>query len=295
MRGLTRACLAEGGEFAREADGRFSVWRRREFPLSDALQAVELHRAVMDGATAAGRVYKRGERTQVTVCRLDTGRSVCVKAYLRERLIERLKDLLRVRRRARKAWIAHQGLRVRGIPAAGALALLEAHGVLPGVADYLIAEAVAEEGTLTEVSGRDMPERPSRPVLNPGPEMRREIALAVGDLFRSLADQRVRHADMKGTNMLVGRASGGVRLWLVDLDRVEFDRAWAREDWERLLAMCDASLGSGASMSARMRCLRRCGRGLWSPQERMSIARSVRDRAAPVRARWDARQPPSTP
>ena len=181
-----------------------------------------------------------------------------IKAYLRRTPAERIKDLLRPRRRARHTWIAHRGFNVRDVPAPPAAALLEARNPLSGRPDYLIVEGnVADDLRELSIIGQsDCRARRQKPL---APAERRQLSRAVGDLFRQLARQHIRHRDMKPSNILARPTeSGEYRLELIDLDRASFEVEWKRKHWIKHLAQCNAGLGEQISLLDRMRCLRRC-------------------------------------
>jgi len=160
------------------------------------------------------------------------------------------------------------------LPAPAGLALLEAEGKLSGRPDYLITEAVNVEGDLQQIT-HSQRAGAAAPLPLPTEAERRRLALAVADLFRLLAARRVRHPDMKPSNVLVARTAAGMRLWLVDLSRVRFGADWRRRHWVHYLAQCNSGLGPQVTSLDRMRCLRRCGQGRWTPQERLQVARLV--------------------
>jgi hypothetical protein len=188
VRDLTRkrtgACLVDRQEFAHDRVAGFNVWRRRDFPLEAALAAVRCHQETMQGR-GTGELRKRGNRTQVTLCPARPDETVCVKAFLRPRVADRIKDVFRPTSRAKAAWIAHRGMNVRGVPAAQGLALLESTSKLAGQPDYLIVKALPVEGRLEEVA-------PQLPLAGSD---RRELARQVAGLFCLLADNEVRHPD----------------------------------------------------------------------------------------------------
>ncbi len=277
----TRRCLKESSLFTIEETERFTVHRRRDFPRQAALAAVALHRKAMQGQTDGVEVFRQGRRTEVTVCpsesvpprtlnqpappdRVRPGR-VCVKAFRRQTLRERLKDALRPRSRARVAWVAARGLHVRGIPAAQPMALLESRHKLAGEPDYLITEAIKNEGTLVEFL---MNRRPT-------PTERRRLSRAVARLLVEMADEGVYHPDTKASNILVRRDGSEFRLWLVDLDRARFDTRIGRRRWVKCLARINAALPPGVPVLDRMRCLRECSRGRWSAADSLEVARQV--------------------
>ncbi len=298
LRSRTKRCLKESSLFTREKTSGFVVHRRRDFPLGAALSAVELHRQslrlyALGGDTGEVEVCRAGRRTEVTLCPSESvpprtlnrpaapqdvlPGAVCVKAYRREKLGARLKDCLRLRSRARGAWVAARGFHVRGLPAARPLALLESRRKLRGEPDYLISRALPAEGELLEFLR----------VRQPDARERRRLARAVADLLNLMDRREVYHPDTKPSNILVSRQGGGLQLYLVDLERVRFGRPLSRREWVKCLARINAQLPESVSLLDRLRCLRLCGRGRWTPRQRLRVARrvhelSVRRRGGPT-------------
>ncbi len=290
IRSRTKRCLIESTVFARERTRDFVLHRRRDFPLEAALEAVGRHEAAMAGNTEDVTVHRQVRRTQLSICPcpavppLDAGRPapadrvgpglVCVKAYRRASLLERLKDLLRVRSRARTAWVAAHGFAVRGIPAARPLALLESRRKMAGAPDYLITEALETDGALDDVTKRGM-----------SVEDKKRLGIAVAELLRLLEAQRVYHPDTKPNNVLVRRTADGFRLWLVDLDRASFDARPTRDRTVKVLARLNAGLSREVTALDRMRCLR----AYWGdrdPRDRRRMARQVHELSLTRRPKW---------
>ncbi len=286
MRSRTRRCLIESSRFTRDRAGGFGVWRRRDFPLQAALATVESHETALRSPRHKGLVRKEAARTQISHLPDSPQGALYVKAFLRRSIGERIKDLLRWKGRARAAWIAHRGFGVRGLPIPAGLALLEAHGKLAGRPDYLITEAIEADGDLRLMTCSGGPGEPIPCCALAAGAEHRALAAAVADLFRLLADREVLHSDMKPSNILVRRASGGFRLWLVDLDRARFGVRWRRRHWVHHLAQCNAGLPATVTVLDRMRCLRRCGQARWRPEERLRIARAVLKKSLSRNPQW---------
>ncbi len=292
MRSRTRRCLVESSLFTSgRADG-FVVHRRRDFSTVDALEAVGRHRAAMTGKGSGAEVMRDGHRTQVTIVHAERvppftsdqprpseeaePSTVCAKAFLRRTFPERIKDALRPRSRARSAWIAARGFDVRELPAARPLALLESRSKLCGRADYLLTEALPDEGDLYEyLRSHDISQND-----------RTKLGRAVADLLNRMAAEEVYHPDTKPTNVLVQREEDGYRLWLVDLDRIRFGRSWSRRDWVKALARLNAGVPACITLLDRLRCLRRCTGTGWTSGERLRAAREVYRLSLSRRAVW---------
>jgi hypothetical protein len=277
----TRRCMVRSSLFTIDGADSFVIHRRRDFPVQAAMRAIRLHGAAIAGDESAGEVLRRGTRTEVTICRSEAvppfggGRparpeqvkpgQVCAKSFRRVSLWEKLKDALRPRSRARAAWIASHGCSVRGVPAARPLALLEARWKWSGQPDYLIMEALENDGTLGELASR-----------GPSESQRRALAKAVAELLNVMACAEVYHPDSKPNNLLIKETDppyGGFSLWLVDLDRMRFDVPMTRRRWVKCLARLNSGLPAQITLLDRIRCLRECGR--WTAHERHRIARDV--------------------
>jgi tRNA A-37 threonylcarbamoyl transferase component Bud32 len=304
MRSRTRRCMVESTMFTRDKAGGVVIHRRRDFPLESALAAARSHAEALAGREDAGDVLHSAARSAVTLCDcpamppVEVERpappedllpgTVCVKSFRRPSLEDRLKDLLRPRSRARASWIASHGMGVRGLPVAAPLALLEARGKLAGRPDYLIAEAIENDGTLGDLSERPL-----------SPAQRGAICRAVAELLTRLADRAVYHPDTKPKNFLVKETDTGFRLWLVDPDRIRFDQPYTAALWVKVLGRVNAGLAANVTLLDRMRCLRLCSRIRWTPQgrpatggprwtsaERLAIARAAYELSLTRRPAW---------
>lgn len=295
VRSRTKRCLKESSLFTGEAWDRFRVHRRRSFPREAALEAVRRHRQRVAGGRDDVRVFRdggQGGRTELSLvecaelppceggqpARPEERRRgrVCVKAFRRDRWADRLKDVFRPRSRARAAWVAHRLFRAADLPAPAPLALLEARGRLAGRPDYLIVEAVENDG--------DLHEYVTTHELSPGE--RTALGRAVAKVLDRLGREEIYHPDTKPTNFLVREREGGYGLWLVDLDRARHGRPLSKRQWAKCLARLDAGLPGRVTLLDRMRCLRRLSKGRWSARERLRMARRVRRMSLARGPKW---------
>jgi hypothetical protein len=107
----------------------------------------------------------------------------------------------------------------------------------------------------------------------------------------------VRHADLKGSNILVREGSQGTRFVLLDLEDVDFPDKVSRRDRERALAQLNASLPNPVRRADRMRAFRAYARGGALGDRaaaRASLRRIVRESLA-KRHRWGPGLPPWRP
>ena len=123
---------------------------------------------------------------------------------------------------ARAAWLGAQGLRVRGLPGAEAVALIEMRG-----RSLFVSRALPGK-PLDRYCREDVPAlRDRRPFLD-----------ALAALVRRLHLRGVHHRDLKANNIL---ADGPTRFAFLDLEDVEFRRL-RRVDAMRALAQLNAAL-----------------------------------------------------
>ena len=278
MASRTRRCMVRSSLFTPDRAGGYRIHRRRDFPVDAALAAVRSHEAALSGQASGCEILRNGRKTQVSLCPCASvppfegtrpadasavvPGGVCVKAFRHDSFGHWLKELIRPRTRARRAWVAARGFSVRGIRAPRPLALLENRTRRP---NYLITEAVTHRGSLHDLAVAGLPRG----------DWRRRLGVAIAGLLRRMADQEVYHPDTKPSNLLIEEVDGEIRPCLVDLDAVRFGPRDVRRTWVRNLAQLDAGLPVDVTVLDRMRCLRACGAGRWSAAERMAIARDV--------------------
>ncbi|MDX1375382.1 MAG: lipopolysaccharide kinase InaA family protein, partial [Burkholderiales bacterium] len=217
LRKIFRASTA----FAARQDARQRVvWDRRyDSPALHALLA-DPDRDLASGAP----LLKDGNTSTVWVARAE-GRRFLVKRDNPKGLWHGAKRALRGTRAARSWRNAHL-MRLRGVPTAAPVALLERRrGPLQGVA-YFICECVEGPDCRTYFGSPDV-----------RPEDKRAAAGKVAALIAALRAARLSHGDLKATNILLS-ADGPV---LIDIDALRahrseaaFERAHAK-DVERFM------------------------------------------------------------
>jgi tRNA A-37 threonylcarbamoyl transferase component Bud32 len=235
--------------------------------LADAL---ERHARCLAGG--AGRVLKRGERTQLSLVTLADGREVCVKEYRPRPLARRLEDLLRPAPPLRE-WRAAAALAAQAVPAPVAHALV-LPAPLAGGSAYLVMESIAPA------------EAVNRYALRAAPPQRRRLVDAVATFLGSLHAGGVSHADLKGSNLLVRERGEGFAFFLVDLAAVRVGRAPSEAERIEALAQLNASTPLRVTRMERLRFLTRYLPGA-SREERRRWFRAVAERSRARICVWD--------
>lgn len=256
--------LRGGPHFAREATPLGLLHRAEDADREGILAALRLS---ADGS--GGDTLRDTLRARVVRVRLEDGRTLCVKRYRRSRWAFHARD------RARAAWRAAEGSRLRGIATPRALGLLERAG--GGSDSVFVMEDLGHLPWLTHYAALTL-RRPGVP-----PARRRAHAEAVGVWLRHLHAAGLRHADLKAGNILVDEAGEGWRFPLLDLEDVDFPGKVMPADRERALAQLCGSLPPQVSRTDRLRAFRAYARGGTfgdARETRDALARVVRQSIA---------------
>jgi hypothetical protein len=126
---------------------------------------------------------------------------------------------------------------------------------------------------------------------------RAAFAEAAGAWVRKLHGEGIRHADLKGSNILVREGPQGTRFVLLDLEDVDFPGGLSRRDRERALIQLNASLPNEVGRADRLRAFRAYARGGAlgdAGAARESLRRIARESLA-RRHRWGPGLEPWTP
>ncbi|MCG3133096.1 MAG: 3-deoxy-D-manno-octulosonic acid kinase [Planctomycetes bacterium] len=256
VRSRTDRSLARSSKFDVTAAEGMRVHHLRTLDARALAGLVAPH--LRDVAAKARNVLKDGSRSALTRQSLPppeeggAPRSVIVKQYRRGGAMDRAKNLVRTPR-AVAAWVAGNGLLVRGFDAAEPLALLvRGRGAALGDA-FLVMEDLGD-GTRSDLvvlarhaSAPDAARRAEK----------RALVEAAASLVRRLHDAGVYHGDLKAVNLFLRRgAAAGPRLVLADYDRVEFDRRVPFRRRVKNLAQLSASVPVCISLADRLRFFR---------------------------------------
>jgi len=206
------------------------------------------------GAISPG-VAVEGKRSDVTRQRATLGatsRGVVVKGYKLGGWAARLQSLVR-RSRPLAAWVAGNGLRVRGFAAAEPYGLvLRRVGPFTSEA-YLVMEDLGEDCRADLV----VLHRHARTHVAREVAEKRALVLATARFVRALHTAGVYHADLKAVNLFVRERRGAApEIVCADYDRVVFDRPVSERRRIKNLAQLSASVAVCVSRSDRLRFFR---------------------------------------
>ncbi len=251
VRSRTQRCLERSSKFDATTHGGFRIHALRRVPVAALPALIRAHHATL--AAGGQGVLKDARKSALTrqMLTMDgSPRAVVVKEYRSARAGDRVKNAFR-RPRAIRAWIAGNGLLVRGFDAAEPLALM-LRGRGPGLAlAYVVMEDLGDGERLDLVAlarfahALDADERAAK----------RHLVSTVAGLLRHMHREGVYHADMKAVNLFVRERCGDASVVLADYDRVEFDRPVPLRRRVKNLAQLSASIPVCITVTDRLRFL----------------------------------------
>jgi tRNA A-37 threonylcarbamoyl transferase component Bud32 len=208
-RSRTKRCLKESSEFSVQKERGVSYYHRRDFPLEILKKRIEEHLRLVEEKPSD--LVKCSP--EITVSILKNGeKKLSIKQYRPLNFWDRFREHFRYSK-GMKAWIAGNGLSVRGIPSLKPLGLVEKRNW----------SGLNESSCLMEVS-------------DPGQELDRYILKNLGDFKerRSFIKAFARwlsqyhqlnlyHQDMKTCNMIISRTGGAWNFLLLDLEDARLD------------------------------------------------------------------------
>ena len=253
VRSRTQRCLERSSKFDVSRVAGFTVHHLRTLPAGGFAELVRAHRATL--AEGGRLVLKRGPRSTLTRQRAafgSTSREVVVKGYEVGGPLAALENLVR-RPRPVAAWVAGNGLLVRGFAAAEPLGLV-LRRVGPFLREaYLVMEDLGEERRADLVALRRYGGKLGRAEV----AEKRALLLAAARFVRALHAGGVYHADLKAVNLFVRERPGAApEIVCADYDRVVFDRPVSERRRIKNLAQLSASVAVCVSRSDRLRFFR---------------------------------------
>ena len=235
----TKRCLQESTEFSVKKERGMTAYLRRDFPLDEIKEILKTHAALVRESPA--RLLKHAPETIVSL--LDTGEGkICVKQFRYPHWIDRLKENFRDSK-GLKAWVAGNGLKIRGIPSPKVMACVERRNGIWIKEGFLLMEAF--EG------GQEL----DRYLLKELGDFQRK-RLFIKDFARWLSyfhQMDVFHGDMKTCNVIVSEEEEGWRFHLLDLEDVRLDQPMDEKRLFRNFLQLNTSTPRSMTHTDRMR------------------------------------------
>ncbi len=220
-RRFLRRIFSAGSRFARAKANGYVILCNRAYdtpPWRDALRDPE---RAFRGADST--YLKRGNTATVVRTRI-AGKGVVIKRYNLKDSWHALRRALR-RTRASVSWKNAHLLRFYGVPTPAPIAMVERRIGPIRRTSYFLSEYVEGQNCRDYFASEAIPEREKA-----------HMAEKITDILATLARQRLRHGDLKATNLIVSNG----RVYLVDLDALRAYRSQRRfrrafqQDLERL-------------------------------------------------------------
>ena len=210
-RSRTRRCLKESTEFSVEKARRITAFHRKDFPVDRIEEILQKHRAMVEEDPAG--LLKNAPESIVSLV-TSGGESMCMKQFLYPRWLDRLKENFRPSK-GLKAWIAGNGLRVRGVPSLKVMAYAEKRSGFGVKEGFLVMEASEGAQELDRYLLKGFGDF----------QKKRLFIRAFARWLSRLHEMDLYHGDMKTCNILVSEEGEG-EVWtfrLLDLEDVRLD------------------------------------------------------------------------
>lgn len=236
--GRHKRCLRVNRDFAGLASRQLKGYVRRTY-LDREFEAFlhDLDSAFRQGAATFIKVSSGGVSALVHFI----GTQGKKKLYIKTQRPSGLKSLryLFSRSRPKRAWVAANGLLLRGVATPLPLAYVRKKEGLLGFQDFFLSLAAEEALPIEQYVLHQLGPKPMRGVSKARAAF---LAQLVGPI-RRMHDRGVFHGDLKANNVLIeGGGEKPAKVMLVDLDGVKFRRSVTTDQRARDLARLDASL-----------------------------------------------------
>jgi serine/threonine protein kinase len=238
-RSRTKRCLRESTEFSREKEERMTVYHRKDFSLDRVKEAIGEHQTA--AAKDPASLLKQGSESLVSL--IQTGDAkICVKEFRYPYWINRLKEHFR-NSKGLRAWVAGNGLKVRGVASPGVMAYAE-KGKGFGIEEGFLLMEASEKGEEMDrylFRGFSTPRR------------KRLFIAAFARWLSGLHDKEIFHRDMKACNIYVSEEGDDWRFELLDLEDIRLDKRVKAKEVFRSLLQLNTSVPRSITRADRMR------------------------------------------
>jgi tRNA A-37 threonylcarbamoyl transferase component Bud32 len=272
----TKRCLKESTGFSIRREEGVRYYHRRDYPMDRLKRAVKEHLKIVKEKPMT--LVKHSPKVIVSI--LDDGEEkVCVKHFLYPQRLAGLKERFR-RSKGLKAWIAGNGLIVRGIPFLKPFALAERRGWLGLRESFLLME--------TSETGQEL----DRYLFKGFKDLRgkRLFIKAFAQWVSQFHKMDLYHEDMKTCNILVSQNGASWNFHLLDLEDILLDEKVAEKSLFKNFLQLNASTPKIITRTDRLRFFREylTHRSVALDKERMvrKIVRETRKRGIVYVAPW---------
>lgn len=206
----TKRCLMESTDFAIRRERGICYFYRREFPIDRLKRLIDKHRTLLKEEPSS--LIKCSPEVNVSLLE-DDGERICLKQFCYPQFWRKVKEYFR-RPKGIKAWVAANGIRVRGLSTLKPLAYMERRKGLGLEESFFVMEALAEGLEMDRyiLKGFDRVER------------KRFFIKSFAQWLKSLHQKDLYHKDMKTCNILVSENEKGWNFHLLDFEDILLDR-----------------------------------------------------------------------
>ena len=208
-RSRTKRCLRESTEFSILKDRGIHYYYRRDFPLDRLGKVIEEHLRIARERPLT--LVKQSPEVLISI--LNDGRNrICVKQFRYPLFLNSFKEHFR-RSKGLKAWVAGNGLIMRGIPTLRPMALMENRNWLGLRESFFLIEASETDQELDRYILKGFEDFKEK----------RLFIKAFAQWFAHFHKMGIYHRDMKTCNILVSKSGENCNFHLLDLEDLLLD------------------------------------------------------------------------
>jgi tRNA A-37 threonylcarbamoyl transferase component Bud32 len=208
-RSRTKRCLKESSEFTVQSERGVHYFHRKDFPLDHLKKAMEKHRDMVRKNPSS--LIKDSPEVVVSIFHHE-GERVCLKQFCYPHFWGRMKEHFRFSK-GRKAWVAANGLRARGLSSLKPLAFVERKDWLGLKESFLLTEALAEDQEMDRYLLKGFENLHEK----------RSFIIAFARWLGGLHQKSLYHRDMKTCNILVTKKGETWNFHLLDFEDLLMD------------------------------------------------------------------------
>ena len=235
----TKRCLKESTDFSLGKEGGTTIYHRRDFPSDLINEAIRTHCAILEENPT--RLLKQAPGSAVSL--VEAGESkICVKEFRYPHWFDRFKENFRTSKGLR-AWIAGNGLKVRGVPCLRVLAYVEKKSGHGAKESFLLMEASEK--------GQEMDRYLFKGFQTV--QIKRLFVRTFAQWLSRLHQREIFHRDMKACNILVSEEGEGWGFQLLDLEDLRLDKKVKGTDVFRTLLQLNTSVPRSVTRTDRLR------------------------------------------
>jgi len=246
IRSRTKRCMIKSSGFVVIKRKGQRAYLRKEY--DKTLDLILRH--IKINTNQKSSILKESKKSKLFWLSIDNdqmAKKICVKKDLHPGFFYKIKNIMR-NSRAKRSWIASNGLRVRGISTPESIALIENTKGLFIKKSFYIYEYISHAERLNKYILKTFGDK-----ISVTTKRKQKFVCMLAQEIRKIHNKGIYHADLKSDNILVvENGNDNWQFYFVDLDRVYFKKRLSLKERVNNLAQINASVADCISVSDRI-------------------------------------------